>query len=323
MMHVPEWVCEENLLACPRCRGELAMGPERLECCVCQAHFAIIDGVPHFVTLEQLDDFEAGERQFHTDIAAEADRAHGQSTLRAQQLHDGFLSPILQLPKGSVILDVACGSGVDLIRLAKLGYRVIGLDIAPGMVAVTQQKAAAAGLSEQIFLCVASAERLPFQQRRFQAAYICAALHHMQKPRAILNELARVTQEAGPVAIGSEPNAWIYRFRSLKHSRLGRRIMGLVRQDYTIGEQPPGDRNTPGWKHSDWLHITRGSPLRIVEIRPVWYLNGVASLLGLRALPGWVEQLLCRGDQALTHVPGICRLSVKWNVIAQKERGQA
>jgi SAM-dependent methyltransferase len=291
---------------------------EWIACGACDKRFAIRAGIPHFVDGGELDAFEQEERAFHSQIADRADGAHGQGTLRAEQLHDGFLAPILDLPGGSLVLDVACGTGIDVVRLAEAGYRVIGMDLSPGMVAIAQRKVRALGLSERAFVCVANARRLPLRDARFDAALICAALHHMQDPAGVLSELARVTRPDGAVAIGAEPNAWIYGLRPLKHSRLGRRWMRLWRDDYTIGDQPPGDRAATGWTAENWVEVTRGTGLALVQVDPVWYLNGIASVLGLHALPRWLEAVLCRIDALLAHAPLINRYSMKWNVIARR-----
>lgn len=44
-------------------------------------------------------------------------------------------------PRARTVLDVACGTGNLTIPLARLGFRVSGLDIAPGMVAIAREKA--------------------------------------------------------------------------------------------------------------------------------------------------------------------------------------
>ena len=315
----PSWFNWKENLWCPTCQGDLALTLNQFECQVCHVVYEIKDGIPYFVDLGNLGEFEGGESEFHTHIASQADKAHGQTTLRAEYLHNGFLAPILALPPGVMVLDVACGSGVDLIRLAKQGYHIVGVDIAPGMVMTTRQKAIEQGVADRVFLCVANARQLPFRQQRFQAVYICAALHHMQSPQVVLSELARVTQAGGFVSIGSEPNAWIYKFRSLKHSVYGRRLLRIFRNDYTIGDQPPGDKGTPGWRLQDWPQIIVDTGLKLVKVEPIWYFNGVASLLGLHRLPRWLEAGLCWLDEGLTRVPVIKNYSIKWNVITQKE----
>jgi ubiquinone/menaquinone biosynthesis C-methylase UbiE len=318
----PTWFSPESDLMCPVCHGPLQARENQIECKECYEVYWIRDGIPYFVNLQALEEFEKEESEFHSHIAAEADKAHGQATLRAKYLHNGFLAPILELPTESLLLDVACGSGIDIVRLAKQGYRVIGVDIAPGMIRIARRKIEEAGLSDHVFLCVASAGQLPFHDTRFQATYICAALHHMPNPTTVLCELARVTQSNGIVSIGSEPNAWIYKFRSIKHSKYGRRLLSLLRDDYTIGKQSPGDRETAGWSSRDWPRIVQGTGLELVKANPVWYLNGIASLLGLHSLPRWLEAAICRIDKFLTRVPLAKDYSVKWNVITRKKGGR-
>lgn len=52
-----------------------------------------------------------------------------------------FLLNVLQLPLGSQILDVGCGTGRHGIELAKRGYRVTGIDFSSGMLAEAQKAA--------------------------------------------------------------------------------------------------------------------------------------------------------------------------------------
>ena len=110
-----------------------------------------------------LSDFEAGESDFHSMIADQADQAHGQDTLRSAHLHNDFLSPILSLPENSLILDVACGTGVDLIHVAQKGFCIAGIDIAPGMVKIAADKTQESRLQDRIGLYVSSAYQLPFR----------------------------------------------------------------------------------------------------------------------------------------------------------------
>lgn len=42
--------------------------------------------------------------------------------------------------KGQAVLDIACGTGRVALRLAQIGIRVVGMDLAPDMLAVAQQK---------------------------------------------------------------------------------------------------------------------------------------------------------------------------------------
>jgi len=58
-----------------------------------------------------------------------------------------FLLSQLGLSPGARLLDVGCGPGRHSIELARRGYRVVGIDPAPAMIAAARACAAAAGVS--------------------------------------------------------------------------------------------------------------------------------------------------------------------------------
>ena len=55
-----------------------------------------------------------------------------------QQVYDTIESLI---PPGSSILDINCGTGIDAIALARRGYKVSGIDLAPKMIERAARKA--------------------------------------------------------------------------------------------------------------------------------------------------------------------------------------
>ena len=57
-----------------------------------------------------------------------------------------FLIEELQLPESSSILDVGCGTGRHSIELTKRGFRMTGIDISTGMLAIAKQGAEEAGV---------------------------------------------------------------------------------------------------------------------------------------------------------------------------------
>jgi SAM-dependent methyltransferase len=58
---------------------------------------------------------------------------------------------VLELGPGDRVLDLACGSGEHAVRLAKRGLEVVGVDIAPSLVAHCQERAAAEGAATAYF----------------------------------------------------------------------------------------------------------------------------------------------------------------------------
>jgi ubiquinone/menaquinone biosynthesis C-methylase UbiE len=63
-----------------------------------------------------------------------------------------FIVHVLDLRPGERLLDLACGSGVHALRLARRGLDVVGLDIAPSLVCHCTEQAAAEGLGNVTFV---------------------------------------------------------------------------------------------------------------------------------------------------------------------------
>ncbi|MCL7452506.1 MAG: methyltransferase domain-containing protein [Anaerolineae bacterium] len=62
-----------------------------------------------------------------------------------------MLVEVLGLQPGNRVLDLACGSGDHARRLARRGLQVVGVDIAPSLVAYSRQKAAEEGIASARF----------------------------------------------------------------------------------------------------------------------------------------------------------------------------
>jgi ubiquinone/menaquinone biosynthesis C-methylase UbiE len=61
---------------------------------------------------------------------------------------------------GGRLLDVACGTGLDTLHLARHGFQLHGIDASPGMVEELRRKAEGEGLTEAIEVQVADLARL-------------------------------------------------------------------------------------------------------------------------------------------------------------------
>lgn len=94
------------------------------------------------------------------------------------------------------VLDVACGTGELLFRLASkaphLGYA--GVDLTPEMLAIARQKLSS---FPSIKLLESDAAHLPFSDRAFDLVLCSEAFHHFSKPQKALKEMARVTRQGG------------------------------------------------------------------------------------------------------------------------------
>ena len=94
------------------------------------------------------------------------------------------------------VLDIACGTGPHLIRLAERGYRMSGLDLSPENIAFLRERAARAGLDVTLHVGDMAHFRLP----RTMDAVICMqdSQGHLLTNEAILAHLRCVRRALRP-----------------------------------------------------------------------------------------------------------------------------
>lgn len=119
---------------------------------------------------------------------------------------------LTNLPAGSRIIDIGCGSGVFTQLLREAGYRVVGLDISPKLVERGKDKYS--GLE----LIVGDAEALPFADGTFDGVLLSGIVHHFPDPRQLASETYRVLRSGGRF-MAFDPNRmnpfmYLYRDRS-------------------------------------------------------------------------------------------------------------
>ena len=125
-------------------------------------------------------------------------------------------------PRGSVILDVATGTGDQALALARRGYRVLGVDLSPAMLAQARKRRRP-GLA--LNFLQSDATSLPFADAAFDASVISLALHDMprQVGLLVLEEMRRVTQPGGAIMI-------------VEYAALSRRLVRLARPFISLYE---------------------------------------------------------------------------------------
>jgi len=99
----------------------------------------------------------------------------------------GFLAEELQ---GKRVLEIGVGTGRIAVPLQKSGIQLVGIDIAPQMVAHGREK----GLRNVVF---ADGARLPFRDRTFDAATSNHVLHLVADWRNVLREVERILRPDG------------------------------------------------------------------------------------------------------------------------------
>jgi SAM-dependent methyltransferase len=93
------------------------------------------------------------------------------------------------------VLEVGCGAGTDLVRFARGGALVTGVDIAPSAIALARQNFAQQGLAAD--LREADGEQLPFPDETFDLVYAHGVVQYTSNPADLVNECRRVLKPDG------------------------------------------------------------------------------------------------------------------------------
>lgn len=93
------------------------------------------------------------------------------------------------------VLEVGCGAGTDLVRFARGGAIVTGVDISSSAVELARQNFAQQGL--QADLRVADGEQLPFPGDSFDLVYAHGVVQYTTDPATLVAECHRVLRPGG------------------------------------------------------------------------------------------------------------------------------
>ena len=107
-----------------------------------------------------------------------------------------LLMPLVK--PGTRLLDLGCGQGTLVLRLARRGLAVTGLDISPTAIQVAKQRAYESG-HPAVFLVADLAEPLPFEEGSFEAVSAVLSLHYFRREvtARIVRDVARVLTPGG------------------------------------------------------------------------------------------------------------------------------
>lgn len=137
-------------------------------------------------------------------IAPSYDRLNHIMSLDVDKLWRKHVLKEIVGPEPLNILDVACGTGDSTIAIAKAsaeGSVVIGVDISMGMMALVNEKARKAGVSDKISLQVADGEDLPFADRSFERVCCVFGIRNFEHKEKGLEEFYRVLSPGGKLVI--------------------------------------------------------------------------------------------------------------------------
>ncbi len=131
------------------------------------------------------------EIQSYYDVMSkgyEKERHHGYHAW----LDRAEIDTISDLIRGRDVLEVGCGTGLMMTRIAPIARHVTGVDLSAGML----EKARERGLN----VMQADATKLPFADASFDAAVSFKVLAHIENIQAAMSEMCRVVRPGGIVA---------------------------------------------------------------------------------------------------------------------------
>ena len=105
------------------------------------------------------------------------------------------------LRSGVVALELGCGTGVFLEKVARSGATIHGLDLSEDLLVQARSRMAGAA---NVSLDRGNAEAMPYPEGHFDAVYGSSVLHHLDLD-ASLRELRRVLKPGGRLVF-AEPN---------------------------------------------------------------------------------------------------------------------
>ena len=100
---------------------------------------------------------------------------------------------------GREVLEIGCGVGSDLVRFAKAGALVKGIDLSPKSVGIAKARLSLYKCGGEAY--VADAENLPFKDDEFTLVYSWGVLHHTPDIDKAISEIHRVLKPKGEVCV--------------------------------------------------------------------------------------------------------------------------
>lgn len=98
---------------------------------------------------------------------------------------------------GKRLLEVGCGVGIDLVRFARGGAEVTGVDLAEQSIDLAQKYFAHEGLSGDLLL--GNGEELNFEDNSFEVVYAHGVIQYTAHAQKMVDELYRVVKPGGEV----------------------------------------------------------------------------------------------------------------------------
>lgn len=188
---------------------------------------------------------------------------------------------------GRRVLEVGCGTGADLMRFARAGARVSGVDLSARSLALTRRRFELEALEADLH--VADAEALPYPDARFDLVYSWGVLHHTPDTACAIAELCRVLVPGGRACVMLYHRASLFALQAwLRYALLGGRPWRGVAGVLAAHVESPG---TKAYTRAEARALFEGGGFADVVLEPVltvWDLRLTRRCF----LPAWCRALI-------------------------------
>ena len=179
------------------------------------------------------DASEDKARQYYDDFSDSYERGRGYGY--HQMIDDLEVQVTTPFARDARVLELGCGTGLILARIAEVAKEAVGIDLSEGMA----QRARDRGLDVHI----GSVCDLPFEDEQFDLTYSFKVLAHVPDIDAAIREAARVTRPGGHLLLEFY-NPWSLRYLAKK--MVGSQPIGDDRTEADISTRWDSPRDIPG-----------------------------------------------------------------------------
>jgi SAM-dependent methyltransferase len=203
----PSVFFDPDLLCCPKCKGRMKRGDDRLECVECGQNFPITDGIPQLFWPTEWDgskdDVTAQIKAFYEKTPFPNYDEFDSIGSLVEKARKRVFAKLLddQIPYGTKIIECGCGTGQLTSFLSVAGRTAIGADMCLNSLRMAQTFKEKNALKRAHF----------FQMNLFRPCFVPASfdlvisngvLHHTSDPFLAFRTISTLVKPKGYIMIG-------------------------------------------------------------------------------------------------------------------------
>lgn len=187
-----------HYLRCVKCESGLAKQNDFLVCGHCGEKYAIRDGIPVLINLNNLTNHLKGQVDY---FEKEDNSRQGYKLSEWQKSYIKRLDENIKFDDSKMLVDIGTGSGYVGVEMAKRGLKVIACDLTLKGLVKLKKVIKEERLESNLFLVCCSAEELPFKDGIADYAVCNAVLEHLPQEDKAINEIERVCKQSSKLMI--------------------------------------------------------------------------------------------------------------------------